>query len=498
MPSISPFEAGTRVSANHAVEQALLGWFLRDSQLIAIAAAEVSALDFEDPFHQILAETMIDFAASDRVVSVMSIDAALRHLEEYTPDVGQQYLRDLSLAAPAMAGIPAADRRDLLSACRLLGEMSTRRRAIEVSEKAVLALRDGADTAKTLAGPAAIRDEILRAAQTRERGDAMVKTAVEKLFKDVEARASGRIDSGVRTGLNRLDGVLGGMYPGDFILIGGRPGMGKSILGDNLALAIARSGQYRPILFSAEMADIENVARMISEMDYEKALAEGRKPLTYTKILRGRLEDAQWSEFVRLGQDLAELDMMIVDEPKITISKIAALCRAAAAASGRKIVPIIDHLQIVSPEQRIPGKRVDELREISGDLKALAKQLEAPVIALSQLNRGLEAREDKRPGLSDLRESGTLEQDADVIIFLYREAYYLRAQIKHARAKGDGEGANRLERQLLEVENKLEADIAKNRNGPTTSIELFIDVASSIILDEAPQTFPAAQGLLLQ
>jgi replicative DNA helicase len=291
---------------------------------------------------------------------------------------------------------------------------------------------------------------------------------------------------------------LGGMYPGDFILIGGRPGMGKSILGDNLALAIARSGQYRPILFSAEMSDIENVARMISEMDYEKALADGRKPLTYTKILRGRLEDAQWSEFVRLGQDLAELDMMIVDEPKITISKIAAFCRAAAAASGRKIVPIIDHLQIVSPEQRIPGKRVDELREISGDLKALAKQLEAPVIALSQLNRGLEAREDKRPGLSDLRESGTLEQDADVIIFLYREAYYLRAQIKHARAKNDSEGANRLERQLLEVENKLEADIAKNRNGPTTSIELFIDVASSIILDEAPQSFPAAQGLLLQ
>jgi replicative DNA helicase len=418
MPSISPFEAGTRVSANHAVEQALLGWFLRDSQFIAIAAAEVSALDFEDPFHQILAETMIDFAASDRVVSVMSIDAALRHLEQYTPDVGQQYLRDLSLAAPAMAGIPAADRRDLLSACRLLGEMSTRRRAIEVSEKAVLALRDGADTAKTLAGPAAIRDEILRAAQTRERGDAMVKTAVEKLFRDVEARASGRIDSGIRTGLNRLDGVLGGMYPGDFILIGGRPGMGKS--------------------------------------------------------------------------------MMIVDEPKITISKIAAFCRAAAAASGRKIVPIIDHLQIVSPEQRIPGKRVDELREISGDLKALAKQLEAPVIALSQLNRGLEAREDKRPGLSDLRESGTLEQDADVIIFLYREAYYLRAQIKHARAKNDGEGTNKLERQLLEVENKLEADIAKNRNGPTTSIELFIDVASSIILDEAPQEFPAAQGLLLQ
>jgi replicative DNA helicase len=291
---------------------------------------------------------------------------------------------------------------------------------------------------------------------------------------------------------------LGGMYPGDFILIGGRPGMGKSILGDNLALAIARSGQYRPILFSAEMSDIENVARMISEMDYEKALAEGRKPLTYTKILRGRLEDEQWSEFVRLGQDLAELDMMIVDEPKITISKIAAFCRAAAAASGRKIVPIIDHLQIVSPEQRIPGKRVDELREISGDLKALAKQLEAPVIALSQLNRGLEAREDKRPGLSDLRESGTLEQDADVIIFLYREAYYLRAQIKHARAKNDGEGTNKLERQLLEVENKLEADIAKNRNGPTTSIELFIDVASSIILDEAPQEFPAAQGLLLQ
>ncbi len=273
------------------------------------------------------------------------------------------------------------------------------------------------------------------------------------------------------TGFADLDSLLGGLQASDLLILAGRPGMGKTALATNIAFNAARFyaqdmadnvevTRGAPILFfSLEMAAQQLSARILSE----------QTEIEMSKIRSGRFSDSEWQTFVHRMQDLSTLPLYIDDTGGISIAQIAA--RARRFRREKKIgVIVIDYLQLIEPSRRAEN-RVQEITEVTKGLKALAKELNVPVLALSQLSRSVDSRDDKRPVLSDLRESGSIEQDADVVMFVYREAYYLKSR---KPAEDDPEFVKWSEK-MERVNHLADVLVEKHRHGATTRIELFFD-----------------------
>jgi replicative DNA helicase len=279
--------------------------------------------------------------------------------------------------------------------------------------------------------------------------------------------------SGVASGFTELDSLLGGLHPSDLIVIAGRPGMGKTALATNIAFHAsklwmkdkadgAEPERGAPVLmFSLEMSADQLAARILSE----------QTEIEMRKIRSGRAMTD--SEFVRLNQaaqNLSALPLYIDDTGGISIAQIAA--RARRFKREKKIgMILVDYLQLVEPATRRSDNRVQEVSEVTKGMKALAKELSVPVIALSQLSRSVDSRDDKRPVLSDLRESGSIEQDADVVMFVYRAEYYLAThEPEIGTAEYDG-WMKKMER----AHGKADIIVEKHRHGATKSIELNFD-----------------------
>ncbi len=304
------------------------------------------------------------------------------------------------------------------------------------------------------------------------------------------------------TGWTPFDKQLGGFQPESFTVVAGRPGMGKSIMGTNLlriaGLQLDDQGErvYDPTSYSLEMSQAENVARIIAEIDFRRCTEEGRTdPIHYANVRKNRLTEAQFTRYVLIGQELGKLGIQVFDKAKMTMQRIRALARARAQLSRRRPFIVIDHLQIIEGASYHRGNRLEALTEITGLCKALAKQLACPVIGLSQLSRGVEGREDKRPVLADLRESGSIEQDADAVVFMYRPEYYLRQKLRHAfatKAKNSAE----IMAEADKAKGVLDLDVAKNRHGAVGDVTLFIDVASGVIMESAPGSDDGGQSAL--
>src|SRR6185312_9208175 len=297
----------------------------------------------------------------------------------------------------------------------------------------------------------------------------------EALHRTVElaekAQARGGRISGLITGFSDIDSLLGGLQPSDLIIVAGRPGMGKSSLATNMAFHSARAyvqdkeagaevPRGAPVLFfSLEMAAQQLSARILSE----------QTEIEMWKIRNGKFSENEWEKFVLSMQDLSNLPFYIDDTGGISIAQIAA--RARRMQREKKIGCImIDHIQLVAGSGRTEN-RVQEITEISKALKVLAKELNVPVIALSQLSRGVDARDDKRPVLSDLRESGSIEQDADVVMFVYREEYYLKSREPDPGSAEHAKWLDKCER----AHRRAEVLVEKHRHGATNKIELFFD-----------------------
>ena len=280
----------------------------------------------------------------------------------------------------------------------------------------------------------------------------------------------GRI-SGVSSGFTDIDSLLGGLQPSDLIIVAGRPGMGKTSLATNIAFHAARYytqdkeagvevSKGAPVLFfSLEMAAQQLSARILSE----------QSEIEMWKIRNGKFSESEWEKFVLTMQDLSTLPLYIDDTGGISVAQIAARARRLKREKNIGLV-IIDHLQLVASSRRAEN-RVQEITEISKGLKVLAKELDVPVIALSQLSRGVDSRDDKRPVLSDLRESGSIEQDADVVMFVYREEYYLKSREPEAGSPEHGKWMEKMER----VHRRAELLVEKHRHGATNKIDLFFD-----------------------
>lgn len=478
------------------VEQSILASILTFDDKLAIVASILEPTDFFDPLHQRIFEKMLVLDELERPISprtmhaIMKADPGLLQLKD---EAGENWgERDNYLSVLSDVVRPIYKSEELADLSRTVAALRTRRDAEDALLDAQDRLARGAKIETALAQVVKVADAVALAEVHRTTTPGL-GDAFERLSREMDSGSTK--DRGLMTGWPKLDKQLGGFLPECFQVIAGRPGMGKSILGTNL-LRIAGAMRdvedkpvWLPTAFSLEMSQAENVARIIAEIDFRQCLKEGRTdPIFYSNIIKNRLTDDQFTRYVLIGQTLRDLGVDCYDQARMTMQRIAALARARQALNpDKKLFTVIDHLQIVEGAKHHKGNRLESLTEITGQCKGLAKFLKAPVVALSQLSRGLEGREDKRPTLADLRESGSIEQDADAVMFLFRPEYYLRAQLRHAQ--GDpkkAELAVQLMQKLESTKNRLDVDVAKNRHGAVGDVQMWIDVASGVIMDEAP------------
>ena len=273
---------------------------------------------------------------------------------------------------------------------------------------------------------------------------------------------------GVTSGLLDIDKMLGGLHPSDLLIVAGRPSMGKTVLGTNIAFNAAKA-------FLDNAKEGANVAFFSLEMSAEQLatrILSTQSRISSDRIRRGEIKAEEFPNLVSASRDIENLGLFIDDTPALTVTALRNRARRLQRQHGIGLV-IVDYLQLLegSGKSRSSDNRVQEISDISRGLKALAKELNIPVIALSQLSRAVEQREDKRPQLSDLRESGSIEQDADVVMFIYRDEYY------EARKEPPVGTDKHLEWQqrMSKVQNQAEIIVAKQRHGPVGTVKLFFD-----------------------
>jgi replicative DNA helicase len=456
---------------NIEIEQELLGAILNLGSCVLDAVDSIIAsTDFYDPVHKALFARFSEAYARGRAINLslaigaLGSDAKIPLANGVT--VGQYIAR---VAASATVMSKAADY------AKLIVEFAQRRKIV-----AVLDLMQEGIAANH--GPAEIAgigidalDEIASAQCSTatchmDIGKAS-QIAVERM--QIALQNPGKL-SGISTGLSDLDDKIGGLQPGELTILAGRPGMGKSAVGISMARSIAEA-RVPSIYFSLEMGASSLASRIMSDMCFDY-----RNPIEYFKIQKGELTLEQAEAVVAASRQLRKLPLRVDQQDGLTVSQIASRARKHnhfLARDGKRLAVIfIDHLHLIRPTSRYAGNRVGEVTEISGALKSLAKELDVAVVALAQLNRAVEARAIQRPTLADLRDSGSIEQDADTIIFLFREAYYLQHPLSNDQAEDD----KRIGR-LMQVQNDLEANVAKQRSGPVGTVQLFCNIGANAI-----------------
>ncbi len=457
-------------------EQSLLGAVLMNNAAFDAVDGRVSTEDFKEPLHQRLWQV---FAAARQngqavdyklAIAALGSDAKVEILPDYT--VGR-YVAKLAAEATTVVGC-----RDYAALIRRSADF---RRIADVAEniRQHVARPEVAPPAEVAKGCIEQLDAIVSANTTSSsKGRSIGQAAETVLDRMMEAKDRGRPVSGIPSGLTDIDRATLGMHKGEMILVGARPSVGKTSYGVSVALSAAHAG-HGVAFFSLEMGAEALTERAIASMIHDG----GRGP-TYRQIRAGQVEEWQCERVAQAALDFRALPLWIDDTPGLTAGQIVSRTRRKKAQmedDGHALdLVVIDHVHLVQASQRYAGNRTAEVTEISGAIKALAKDLDVAVLVLCQLNRGNENREDKRPQLSDLRDSGALEQDADVVIFLHRESYYLERQ----KGKDAAAEHERLDR-LSACENTMDIAIAKQRQGPITIATVFCDIGRNAIRDLA-------------
>ncbi|MCE2527380.1 MAG: replicative DNA helicase [Actinomycetia bacterium] len=417
-------------------EQSVLGAILLSRAATNQVMERLEADDFYEPIHGLVFEAARKLFDDSRAIDVLTLAEELRRTDSLEKIGGHERLADLSQSVP---NISHADRY-----AAIVAEHAQRRRLIDVSQRVTDLAMNLDRTTETVIDQAErmmldVNDESVA------EGLQPVKDLMGAVFEDIEEL--GDKLPGLSTGLKDLDGKLMGLKPGTLVVVAGRPAMGKSAFAQTIASNIAEEGKV-VALFSLEMSKEEVLTRLLS-MVGEVNSAALRSGVANRRDLWDRLVDA--------GGRIHDWNLYLDDSPEPTVTEIRAKCRRLRHNEGLDLV-IVDYLQLMpsagSSSSRNPENRQQEIAEVSRSLKGLARELEVPVIGISQLNRAVELRGDKRPLLSDLRESGAIEQDADVVLFLFREEYYEKDKKKD---RGD-------------IENRAEVIIAKHRSGPTGKV----------------------------
>lgn len=450
------------------LEQAILGAVIANNAAMD-RLGQLAPEDFYEGIHQAMFAAMLEQWQTSRAVNVATLRAVLSELPDLTEIVTPiEYVRRL---------IQIGDSRNIEALVEAQRDYAARRRLCDAAAKLDEAARSQAISVKTTANYAvAALDDVLAAVRGKNRTRVNVGQAFSDVLDSIlNDDGSDRIPSG----LLNLDDVTGGWRRKQFAIVAGRPSMGKSTVISSAMLRTAKAG-HGVLMFSLEMSANSLAARCLSDLSWSN-----QKSIPYSLALSGRLRYNDADIWGSVAANFATLPLVIDDQRGLTMAEIGARARAEAQRMERNGIRlglvIVDHLGLVKPSGRYAGNKVNEVGEISDALATLAKEQDVAVVALHQLNRGTEGRENKRPTLADLRNSGDLEQDADLVCFAYREAYYLE------RMKCDAGSTAEMERQaeLEACQNTLELMIAKNRNGPTQTINLFCDMACNVVRDMA-------------
>lgn len=462
----------TFIPQNLDVEQALLGAAILNSEVFTLVDGIVTTADFGEELHQVLWDVMLTLWRAGKRTDVKLVASCIpEHLDKKVGGLTvKQYIA--RLASEATTVINARDYaqtiRDLSDQRRMqvVGAQLRREILYDVPEMAAEAIEQL---------DSIISSRVLTGAPGVEMKEAMVRAV------DAAAAAYQRDGAitGVTWGVKDLDAKTLGMQPGELVILAGRPGMGKTAMALCAARAAGTLG-YTVQVESLEMGDVSLSQRMLADQMF----ADGGQRVTYYELRAGRFSEDTFYRMQEAAKTLAQLPIRIEQKPGQTLGQIAARARQRKRRKGLDLL-IIDHIQLIQASDRYRGNRVQELTEITGGLKALAKELGVPILALSQLGRAVENRDDKRPLLSDLRDSGSIEQDADMIVMLYRRVYYLAQQ-----EPTPGSPEHEKWMMLMEASvNQLEANVVKQRSGPLGRIEMFCDIGANAIRDMVKDRF---------
>lgn len=409
-------------------EQSVLGALILDPSTISKALLFLDSDSFYSKKNGELFSILVGFfTVGDKIDFITILNASILEGVFSSEDEAKQYLKDLVDVVPSISNLESyckivkekKDLRSLILAARKIIDSAasleySSQDILDLAEQEIVEIRQGKKNEKLVA----------------------IDEVIEKEFEHLDRLAKGQVEIGVSSGYLELDAILNGMNPSDLIILAARPAMGKTSFVLNIATRVAKQSKKEVVIFSLEMSMQQLVERILS---FECSILS-------SKIHTGNIQGQEWALLVEGAQNLSGCKMFFDDESSITVSEMKAKLRRFKNLG----LVVIDYLQLMSTGKK-EGNRVQEISEITRMLKIMAKELDVPVIAISQLARGPETRADHRPVLSDLRESGSIEQDADVVMFLYRDEYYNPEEAKPGIA---------------------ECIIAKNRHGETGTFEL--------------------------
>ena len=440
---------------NIEAEQAVIGSVLTSNEIFDDISSIISENNFYDPLHQKIYSAINNLIYKGMLANPITLKS---YFENEKDDLNvPEYLIKITKFATSS--------RQSIEYSKIIYDMYVRRELIKISENII-------DNAKSsdlnTNGQSIIEESEKILYDLAEKGsvssslikfDDAVKQTIDmasSAYKNEEGIV------GVPTGLRDLDDRLGGLHKSDLVIIAGRPSMGKTALATNIAFHAAKkiqeSGRKSAIaFFSLEMSSEQLSTRILAEQSRIKS----------NDIRRGKISEEQFEQFIETSKDISELPLYIDETPAISVAALSNRARRIKRLYGLDML-VIDYIQLMRASSVVKEGRVQEISEITQGLKALAKELTIPVLALSQLSRAVEQRDDKKPLLSDLRESGSIEQDADVVMFVYRESYYLKAKeprpatVEHAEWQA----------KMNEVSHLAELIIGKQRHGPTGNVML--------------------------
>ena len=477
---------------NIEAEAALLGALMIDNRLVEDVQLKLRSDHYFEPLHGRIYDAILRMTDKNMVANPVTLRPMFEADEAMKQVGGPAYLAQLTGSGAAIIGA-----RDF---AQQIYDLALLRSLVAVGRDMVEGALDTSEEVAPLTQIERAEGELYRVAE-QGGGESKVKSFGEatKLAIEQAERAlnSGGHLSGVTTGLDGINSKIGGLHRSDLLILAGRPGMGKSSLATNMAFAAAqrfirdqedgidpaKSAGAPVAIFSLEMSADQLATRILSE----------ESGISSETLRMGKISQQEFRQLARAAADLQTLPLYIDDTPGLTIAALRTRARRLKRQKGIGMV-VIDYLQLLQGSGKSSSEnRVQEISEISRGLKQLAKELDVPVLALSQLSRAVEQREDKRPQLSDLRESGSIEQDADIVMFIYREDYYVASREPKRPMDGDDakifEAYEQWQRDMERVYGTAELLIAKQRHGATGKVKMKFDSRITKFSDLADDSF---------
>jgi len=447
-----------QMPCNVEAEQAVIGSILVSNDIYDEVSSIVDAQKFFDPIHAKIFSTIEMLISKGLLANPITLKNYFENNEGLKELGGQEYLIQITKFSTSL--------KQAIDYANIIQEMHVRRELIKISES-VLDNASNVDETNT-SGEEMIQNAEKSLFDLAERGhfnrsfikfDKALKQTIE-MAEIAHKNEEGIV--GVPTGLTDLDSRLGGLHKQDLIIIAGRPSMGKTALATNIAFHAAKNIEKKEskstvAFFSLEMSSEQLSTRILSEQSLIRS----------DDIRKGKVTEQEFVKFIETSKNISELPLYIDETPAISIAAISNRSRRIKRLHGLELI-VVDYIQLMRSIGSKEYNRVQEISEITQGLKALAKELDVPVLALSQLSRAVEQRDDKKPQLADLRESGSIEQDADVVMFVYRESYYLE---RKEPAEGSMEHAE-WQQKMEEIERLAEIQIGKQRHGPTGKVKV--------------------------